>query len=136
MQFQPGQSGNPGGRSKKSWIKDRERMWEAKRTWKLLLKLRDGMILERKEIGKDPKTGEPIMADVVPSARDLIACCKEILNRAVGMPSQEVDLQSTPRLTVLVRTIDPDTDRDSRNDVDRGLHHPSAATAPEHAHDD
>jgi hypothetical protein len=58
-----------------------------------LIEIRNGMVLERKVIGKDDD-GNPIEVDVVPSIKDLIACCKEILNRAVGMPSQEVDLNS------------------------------------------
>jgi hypothetical protein len=89
--------------------KDRERMREAHKTWKKLLQIRDGLVLERKVIGKDDD-GNPIEADVVPSIKDLIACCKEILNRAVGMPSQEIDLSSNGGLTVLVKTFDPDAD--------------------------
>ena len=54
---------------------------------------RNGMVLERKIIGKDDD-GNPIEVDVVPSIKELIACCKEILDRAVGKASQEIDLKS------------------------------------------
>src|ERR1043166_4535782 len=92
MPFQPGQSGNPGGQRKtrRQWIKEQERFREAKASWEKLLKLRDEMVLERKTI--PGPGGEPIEVDVVPSVRELIACCKEILNRAVGLPKQEVEV--------------------------------------------
>ena len=109
MPFQPGTSPNSGGRPKKSWIKDRERMREAQASWRKLIDIRNGMVLERKTV-KDFSTGEMIEVDMVPSIKDLIACCKEILNRAVGMPSQEVDLTGKEGLTVLVRAFDPDAD--------------------------
>jgi hypothetical protein len=95
MPFQKGNKANPGGRPKKSWIKDRERMREAQATWKKLLQVRDDMVLERKEVGKFPN-GDPIIADVVPSVRDYLFCCKQILDRSVGLPRQEIELTGDP----------------------------------------
>ena len=68
------------------------------------------MVLERKTIGKDDE-GNPIEVDVVASIKDLIICCDKILDRAVGKPSQEMDLNSKQGLTVLVRAFDPDADK-------------------------
>jgi hypothetical protein len=85
-------------------------MREAQKTWRKLLELRDDMIREKVTIvGKD---GEPREIYVVASHKDFIACCKEILNRAVGAPAQEVDVKSKEGLTVIVRTFDPDADSD------------------------
>lgn len=94
MPFQKGQSGNPHGyKTKRQWIKEQERFREAKATWKKLLQLRDDLILERKQIGTD-KDGLPIVADVVPSVKDYLNCCKQILDRAIGLPKQEVELKN------------------------------------------
>jgi hypothetical protein len=80
MPFKPGTSGNPLGRPRRRWIgiNEKDRVAEARKTWERLLRLRDHLVLERKHIGTD-KDGEPVIADVVPSAKDYIACCKEIL---------------------------------------------------------
>jgi hypothetical protein len=90
MSFQKGSSANPGGRPKKHWIRERERMREAQRTWAKLLEIRDGLVLERREIGVDDK-GHPIVIEVTASIKDMLACCKQILDRAVGLPKQEID---------------------------------------------
>jgi hypothetical protein len=87
-----GQSGNPlGYRTKRQWIKEKERFEEAKKSWAKLLDLRDGLILERKMMMVDGKMQEVI---VTPSAHDLIDCCDKILSRAVGKPKQEVSVTS------------------------------------------
>lgn len=102
MPFQPGQSGNPSGsKTKRQWIKEKERIREARATWKRLLRVRDDLVLERKTI---MSPDGPIEVDVVPSAKDYIACCKEILNRAIGLPKQEVELSGDPTNPVNVKT--------------------------------
>jgi hypothetical protein len=100
MPFHPGQSGNPlGGKRKRQWIAEKQRIAAARKAWERLLRLQDDMVLERKEIkGAD---GEPISVDVVPSAKDYIACCKEILNRAGGVPRVEGDEPNDPDKAVL-----------------------------------
>jgi hypothetical protein len=90
MPFQPGNKLNPNGRPKKHWIRERERMREAQRSWAKLLEIRDGLVLERREIGVDDK-GQPIVIEVTASIKDMLACCKRILDRAVGLPKQEID---------------------------------------------
>jgi hypothetical protein len=47
------------------------------------------MVLERKTINNPEGR---LVIDVVPSVRDLIKCCEVILDRAVGKPSQAIDL--------------------------------------------
>lgn len=93
MPFQKGQSGNPGGqvKTRRQWVKEQERFREAKASWKKLLQIRDDMVLERKEIGIDAE-GNPRIVDVVPSIKDYLACCKQILDRAIGLPTQAVEL--------------------------------------------
>jgi hypothetical protein len=89
MPFQKGQIPNPSGaKYKRQWIAEKRRIAEARKTWEFLIKLRDGMVLERKQIGTD-KDGEPIMADIVPSAKDLLNCCRQIFDRAIGLPRVE-----------------------------------------------
>lgn len=78
MPFKPGQSGNPGGRPKKSW------------TWSGLLD----------EVGEEiePKSGKKFKELV--SKRLWISCVngnipaiKELMNRMEGMPKQQTELQ-------------------------------------------
>ena len=96
MKFQPGISGNPLGAPKRVWVSPLERGREARRTWKRLLKIRDSLILERKTI---QTPDGPVEVEVTPSIRDLIRCCEVILNRAVGMPKQQVEVESnTPAI--------------------------------------
>jgi hypothetical protein len=92
MPFQKGQSGNPFGyKTKKQWLLEKERIKEARETWAKLLRIRDEMVLERRTEIRD---GEEVVIEVVPSHKDLIACCKEILNRAVGLPHQAIEVES------------------------------------------
>jgi hypothetical protein len=52
------------GARKKYWISEKEKIAEARKAWKKLLALRDGMVLERKTIN----TAEGVLeVDVVPS---------------------------------------------------------------------
>jgi hypothetical protein len=92
------------GPRKKYWISEKEKIAEARKTWKKLLALRDEMVLERKTINTPEG---PVEVDVLPSARDLIKCCEVILDRAIGKPAQQVDLTSHgERFNVTINTID------------------------------
>lgn len=93
MPFKKGQIANPFGQRRKMWLKQVERTREAKETWSRLLRLRDDMVLERKEVPNGD--GGVMLVDVVVSAKDYLACCKEILNRCVGLPKQEVDVSAS-----------------------------------------
>jgi hypothetical protein len=99
-----------GGRSKESWLAEKTKISEARKTWKKLLAIRDGMVLERKTINT-PKG--PIEVDVVPAVRDLIKCCEVILDRAVGKPSQQVELDGGVKIFRVVAPFYPAKDSDS-----------------------
>jgi hypothetical protein len=71
MPFKSGISGNPGGRPK-TFLSPGVRLQEAKKSWKRLLQIRDGLIVEQRT-----KDGEPILA--TPSVKDLIRVCESIL---------------------------------------------------------
>jgi hypothetical protein len=79
------------GPMKKYWISEKDKIAEARKTWKKLLAMRDGMVLERKTVNTPEG---PIEVDVVPSIKDLILCCHSILDRTIGKPAQNVDLAS------------------------------------------
>jgi hypothetical protein len=87
MPFQKGQSGNPAGyKTKRQWIAEKRRISEARKTFDRLIQIRDGLI---KEIGED-ENGNTIYA--TPSAKDLLNCCRQIFDRAIGLPRVEGDL--------------------------------------------
>jgi hypothetical protein len=93
---------------KKYWLEEKEKIAEARKAWKKLLAVRDGMVLERKTIASPDV---PIEVDVVPSARDLIKCCEVILDRAVGKPAQAVDLTSRgERFVNITNTFDANSE--------------------------
>jgi len=111
MPFRPGTSGNPGGRPK-TFLSSGVRLQEAKKTWKRLLQIRDGLILEQQT-----KDGEPIL--VTPSIKDLIRVCEPILDRTVGKPRQDMtmtiaDFQEDP---VSVQVYIPSNGRDVNGTV-------------------
>ena len=105
MPFRKGISGNPGGRTRKGWIQEQERFREARRSWRRLIEIRDGLVLERKSITN--AAGEVTHVDVVSSIKDEIACCKEILNRAIGLPAQFVEGHVQQVGIVLQVNVDP-----------------------------
>ncbi len=82
------------------WIDDEERIREGRETWKRLLRIRDDLVVERKELRddkgliRDPITHEPIMVDVVMDSKAYLKACELILNRAFGLPKQELELNS------------------------------------------
>lgn len=85
MPFQPGTSGNPGGKRKPVGLSRPVRKSEGLKTWAKLLQIRDEQVLERKIIGKDDE-GQPIEADVVPSVKVLADVCFKILAYCWGLP--------------------------------------------------
>jgi hypothetical protein len=85
MPFQKGQISNPGGRKKAIGLSRAVRKIEGLKTWVKLLQIRDGEVLERKVISKD-SAGQPIEADVVPSAKVLADVCLKILAYCWGLP--------------------------------------------------
>ena len=97
------------GPRKKYWISEKEKIAEARKAWSKLLAVRDGMVLERKIVNAPDGVVE---VDVVPSARDLIKCCEVILDRAVGKPSQQVDLTTGgERFNTIINTFDANARR-------------------------
>ena len=88
MPFQPGQSGNPGGRKKSLGLSRAVRKNEGLKTWKILLDIRDEKIREHKIEFND---GEPVAVDVVPSVKERREACKLILAYCWGHPSQKMD---------------------------------------------
>jgi hypothetical protein len=85
MPFQKGQSGNPGGRTRKGWLTEQRKIVEAKRTWAKLLAIRDGLIRQQ----ETDSLGHTY--DVVASHKDLRETCKLILAYSVGQPKQQVE---------------------------------------------
>ena len=83
MAFKPGQSGNPGGRKKSLGLSPAVRRSEGLKTWAKLLALRDEKIREQTIIKEN---GDPVVVDVVPSARELREVCKLILAYCWGTP--------------------------------------------------
>lgn len=85
MPFQKGTSGNPAGRSKRYWITEKQRVSQARKSFKTLCEIRDGRIKEQEV---DEKTGD--VYDVAPSIKEVRESCKTIMAYAVGLPAQEV----------------------------------------------
>jgi hypothetical protein len=85
MPFQKGQSGNPGGRTRKGWLTEQKKISEAKKTWAKLLAIRDDLIRQQ-EVDRDGN-----VFDVVASHKDLRETCKLILAYSVGQPKQQVE---------------------------------------------
>lgn len=82
MPWRKGESGNPGGRTKKSWLDEKRRIAETRKSFQALLDMRDGMVLERSV------TRDGTECVVVPSAKDYISVNREILDRCQGKPAQ------------------------------------------------
>jgi hypothetical protein len=87
MPFQKGQSGNPTGRKKALGLSRAVRASEGLKTWAKLLGIRDGLVLERKDVGVDAE-GVPIVVDVVPSVKELRETCRLLLAYCWGTPVQ------------------------------------------------
>src|SRR6185312_6017432 len=85
MAFKPGISGNLGGKRKPLGLSSAVRASEGLKTWAKLLGIRDGLVLERKEVGKDD-AGIPIVIDVVPSVKELRETCRLLLAYCWGTP--------------------------------------------------
>ena len=81
MPFQPGRSGNPGGKRKALGLSRAVRKSEGWKTWCMLLGIRDGKVREQIV---DPKTSD--VYDVVPSIREYREVCKLILAYTWGTP--------------------------------------------------
>ena len=100
MPFQKGQITNPGGRKKALGLSHAVRKNEGLKTWAKLLAIRDDMVLERKEIGKDDE-GAPIMVDVVPSIKEQRETAKLILAYCWGTPVPQGQDEIEHRLAAL-----------------------------------
>ena len=85
--FQPGQSGNPGGRKRAVGLSKAVRKSEGLKTWKMLLDIRDEKIREQKI---EFSHGESVVVDIVPSVRDRREACKLILAYCWGQPTEKV----------------------------------------------
>ena len=85
MVFQPGQSGNPGGRPKREW------------TWSSLIAEEMEKVLTAKDGTKD-KTKNFVAKRLVKMAIDGdIMAQKEIMNRMDGNPTQHTDITTQGR---------------------------------------
>lgn len=58
-----------------------------------LLQIRDGLVLERKQVGVND-SGEPIIVDVVADVKELVRVCQIILSYCWGLPAQKINLDS------------------------------------------
>ncbi|HEY7322992.1 MAG TPA: hypothetical protein VIE89_35985 [Candidatus Binatia bacterium] len=93
MPFVKGQSGNPGGKKKALGLSRHVRASQGLETWARLLQIRDGLVLERKQVGVN-ESGEPIMVDVVADVKELVRVCQIILSYCWGLPAQKINLDS------------------------------------------
>jgi hypothetical protein len=102
MPFEPGKSGNPGGRKRSLGLSRAVRRNEGLKTWAMLLAIRDGKVREQII---DQKTGE--VYDVVPSVKEQREVCKMILAYCWGTPAQvgqdELDLRISELEQIVAR---------------------------------
>ena len=96
MAFQPGRSGNPGGRKKSIGLSRAVRKSEGLKTWKMLLDIRDEKIREQ---AMAKENGESIVVDVVPSIKERREACKLILAYCWGQPNPKMDFAENFELT-------------------------------------
>ena len=90
MPFQKGQVTNPGGRTRRYWIHEKQRVIQARKSFQTLIEIRDGRI---KEEEVDKVTGERY--SVAASVKEVRESCKSILAYAVGLPRQEIELSGS-----------------------------------------
>jgi hypothetical protein len=100
MPFNKGQSGNALGNTRRRWIQEKQRIAEARATWAKLLKIRDGLIIERRTVQTADGAQE---LEVCASIKDLLKCCEIILNRAVGLPKQAIELEGNVNHSLIDR---------------------------------
>jgi hypothetical protein len=93
MPFPKGISGNPNGRKKTVGLSRPVRASQGLETWARLLRMRDELVVERKQVGVD-KQGEPIMLDCVLDATLYFRVLEKILAYCWGQPLQKVDFDS------------------------------------------
>jgi hypothetical protein len=110
MAFQPGQSGNPGGRKRSLGLSRAVRKSEGLKSWAWLCKAGDEMVLERKQAGERPD-GSPIMVDVVPSVKDLLAVHKLKLSYTWGTPVQQGQDELERRVMELEKRLEQELGR-------------------------
>jgi hypothetical protein len=121
MPFPKGVSGNPSGRKKTVGLSRPVRASQGLETWVRLLRMRDELVVERKQVGVTAE-GEPITADVVLDAALYFRVLEKILAYCWGLPAQKVDFDSESgkafAFAVMVNPeaeglIDPNQCRDS-----------------------
>ena len=93
MPFPKGISGNPSGRKKTVGLSRPVRASQGLETWARLLRMRDELVVERKQVGVD-KDGEPIMMDCVSDAALYFRVLEKILAYCWGQPLQKVDFDA------------------------------------------
>ena len=93
MAWKKGESGNPGGKKKALGLSRAVRASEGLETWAKLLAIRDGLVVERRQIGVD-KQGAPIFQEVVADVKELVRVCQILLGYCWGLPAQKINLDS------------------------------------------
>lgn len=89
MPFQKGQSGNPGGRKRSLGLSRAVRASEGLKTWAMLLKVRDGEILEP-YFNKETEKTEWLP----PGAKTRTEACRLILAYCWGTPGQKTEMSN------------------------------------------
>jgi hypothetical protein len=118
MRFQPGQSGNPGGRKKSIGLSRAVRASEGLKTWARLIRIRDDLVLERKII--KGAEGEPVEVDVVPSAKVYADVCCKILAYCWGLPVQQLNLGDTDGHPLSMKLVVSEGNNQNTNGTESG----------------